>query len=67
VWNSTLQMAMNVEYQKQPVLSTTRGGDAGPVNRSGGMTIYREKQVKVLRSSHVLHLPHTANVHLCEQ
>jgi hypothetical protein len=60
-------MAMNVEHQKQPGLRTTSGGDAGPVNRSSGMTIYREKQVKVLRLSHVLHLSHMANVHLCEQ
>ena len=42
--------AANAEYQSR----SPGGGDAGPANRSSGMTIYREKQVKVLRSSHVL-------------
>ena len=41
--------AANAEYQSR----SPGGGDAA-VNRSSGMTIYREKQVKVLRSSHVL-------------
>ena len=39
---------VNAEYPRSP-----GEGDAGPGSRSGGTTIYREKQVKVLRSSHV--------------
>jgi hypothetical protein len=40
--------AVNAEYHP-------RSPDEGdPGNRSSGTTIYREKQVKVLRSSHVL-------------
>lgn len=42
------QEAANAEYPSR----SPGGGDAG-TNRSG-MTIYREKQIKVLRSSHVL-------------
>ena len=41
--------AVTAEYHSR----SPGGGDAGPVTRSGGATIYREKQVKVLRSSHV--------------
>ena len=40
--------AANAEYHSR----SPGGGDASV--RSSGMTIYREKQVKVLRSSHVL-------------
>jgi hypothetical protein len=42
--------AVNAEYHAR----SPGGGDAGPVARSSGTTIYREKQVKVLRSSHVV-------------
>ena len=42
--------AANTEYHTR----SPGGGDAGPGSRSSGMTIYREKQIKVLRSSHVL-------------
>jgi hypothetical protein len=41
--------AANAEYNTR----SPGGGDAA-ASRSSGMTIYREKQVKVLRSSHVL-------------
>jgi hypothetical protein len=41
---------INTEYHPR----SPGGGDPGPGSRSGGSTIYREKQVKVLRSSYVL-------------
>jgi len=40
---------VNAEYHSR----SPGGGDPGPGTRSGGATIYREKQIKVLRSSHV--------------
>jgi hypothetical protein len=40
---------VNVEYHSR----SPGGGDPGPGTRSGGATIYREKQIKVLRSLHV--------------
>ena len=43
---------VNAEYHPHP--RSPGEGDSGPGSRSGGTTIYREKQVKVLRSSHVL-------------
>ena len=42
--------AVNAGYHSR----SPGGGDTGPGTRSGGATIYREKQVKVLRSFHVL-------------
>ena len=42
--------AVNAEYHSR----SPGGGDPGPGSRSSGATIYREKQIKVLRSSHVL-------------
>lgn len=41
--------AINAEYHSR----SPGGGDAGPGSRSSGATIYREKQIKVLRSSYV--------------
>jgi hypothetical protein len=41
---------VNAEYHSR----SPGGGDPGTGSRSSGTTIYREKQVKVLRSSHVL-------------
>ncbi|KAH9177041.1 hypothetical protein EDB89DRAFT_2112476 [Lactarius sanguifluus] len=53
--------AANAEYHAR----SPGGGDAGPASRSGGMTIYREKQVKVLRSScSLLRLRHPNKVYI---